>query len=126
MNLSRRRLLEATGAVTAIAALGLRSQHGLAAENGVLKIATGTDLAGLDPGYIIGGTDSTVLFATMPSLARPIQDKDGIWGWAPSEYVESIEQVDDTHIRFALKKGLMWSDGAGELSAEDVKFSFER
>src|SRR5262249_50034227 len=53
-------------------------------------------------------------------------DDKGVWGWAPSEYVEKIEQVDDLHIAFTLKKGLMWSDEAGELTAEDVKFSFER
>jgi len=126
MTLTRRRLFEGTGALAAAAALGLFPRQALAAENGVLKIAVGTDIAVLDPGYIIGGTDSSVLFATLPSLARPVQDKDGVWGWAPSEYVESIEQEDDLHIRFALRKGLMWSDGAGELSADDVKFSFER
>jgi len=62
----------------------------------------------------------------MPSLARTVLDANGIWSWAPSEYVESVEQVDDLHINFTLKPGLMWSDDAGELTAEDVKFSFER
>src|SRR5207249_10537922 len=39
---------------------------------------------------------------------------------------DSIEQVDDTHIKFRLKPGLKWSGGYGEMSAEDVKYSFER
>ena len=40
------------------------------------------------------------LFATMPVLARPVLGTDGTWGWAPSEYVEKLEQRDDLHIDF--------------------------
>ena len=31
-----------------------------------------------------------------------------------------------THISFTLKPGLMWSDNLGEVTADDVKYSFER
>lgn len=124
LNLTRRTFLETTAA--AAAAFGLWPEQVLAAENGVLKLAADIDLSVLDPGYMVGGTESTVLFATMPSLARPVLGQDGVWSWVPSEYVEDIKQVDDVHIHFTLKKGLKWSDDAGELTAEDVKFSFER
>lgn len=42
------------------------------------------------------------------------------------EAAEELEQVDDTHIRFKLKPGIMFTGGYGEMTAEDVKFSFER
>ena len=37
-----------------------------------------------------------------------------------------IKQVDDKTIEFTLKKGIKWEQGYGEVTAEDVKFSFER
>src|SRR5690606_3176861 len=47
-------------------------------------------------------------------------------GWRPSAFVTRIEQVDDLHIEFELKPGIKWSGDYGELTAEDVKYSFER
>jgi hypothetical protein len=47
------------------------------------------------------------------------------WQWE-LDAAEAIEQVDDTHIKFRLKPGLKWSGDYGEVSAEDVKYSFER
>lgn len=126
MELTRRTLLGSSAALTTLAALGLRPKQAISAENGVLKIASTSDLAVLDPGYMALDIEGTVLFATMPSLARLRLDDKGVWSWVPSEYVEKIEQVDDLHIDFTLKQGLMWSDDAGELTAEDVKFTFER
>ena len=38
----------------------------------------------------------------------------------------SINQVDDTHIEFTLRDGLIWTDGYGPVTADDVKFSYER
>ena len=40
--------------------------------------------------------------------------------------MESIKQVDEKTIEFTLKKGLKWEKDYGEVTAEDVKFSFER
>jgi peptide/nickel transport system substrate-binding protein len=34
--------------------------------------------------------------------------------------------VDPTHIKFKLKAGIMFTNGYGEMTAEDVKYSFER
>lgn len=126
MELSRRTLLGNSAVLATMAMLGLRPDRALSAENGVLKIATYNDINTLDPGYMALDIEGSVLFATMPSLARLKLDERGTWGWVPSEYVEKVEQIDDLHIDFTLKKGLMWSDDAGELTAEDVKFTFER
>jgi peptide/nickel transport system substrate-binding protein len=123
----RRGLLRSAGAVAALAALGIRPENVLAADDGVLKVRMVADIQILDPGYMIGGAETSVLYACMPRLAVPVRDASGTWGWQPSEYVEKVAQSDDgIHISFTLKPGLMWSDNLGELTAEDVKFSFER
>ncbi|MCX8507796.1 MAG: ABC transporter substrate-binding protein, partial [Rhodobacteraceae bacterium] len=127
MELTRRSLMLSAAAVTTATALGLRPDQVLAAEDGVLRLGMSADLASLDPGYFTSlVAEIGTLYACMPSLARTRQGADGTWGWEKTEYVEKLEQVDDLHIDFTLKPGFMWSDGAGELSAEDVKFSFER
>ncbi|MEA2778908.1 MAG: peptide/nickel transport system substrate-binding protein [Rhodospirillaceae bacterium] len=125
ITISRREILRSAAAVATITALGIKPSQVLGAENGVLKSRMTEDIQVLDPGYLIGGTETSIIFATLPRLAVPVRNGD-VWGWQPSESVEKVEQVDDTHIAFTLKPGLMWSDGLGELTAEDVKFSFER
>lgn len=47
------------------------------------------------------------------------------WGWQ-LEAAQSIEQVDPTHIKFELKKGIQFTNGYGEMTVDDVKFSLER
>ena len=47
------------------------------------------------------------------------------WEWE-LEAAEEVKQLDDTTIAFRLKRGWQWTGGFGELTAEDVKFSFER
>jgi peptide/nickel transport system substrate-binding protein len=126
MEISRRNVLRSAGALSALAALGIRPDQVLADVNGVLKVRMETDIQVLDPGYMIGGQESTACFACLPRLADPVKGADGQWGWRPSEVVESISQDDPTHIPFKLKQGLMWSGGKGELTAEDVKYSYER
>ena len=41
--------------------------------------------------------------------------------------IESIEQSEDgLEIAFKLKEGVQWHNGYGEVTTEDVKFSYER
>ncbi len=47
------------------------------------------------------------------------------WDWQ-LDLAETIEQSSPTTITFTLKEGQMWSDGFGEITAEDVKFSMDR
>lgn len=42
------------------------------------------------------------------------------------EAAESIEQIAAPHIKFKLRPGIMYTNGFGEMSADDVKFPFER
>ena len=47
------------------------------------------------------------------------------WAWE-KQFAEDIVQESPVRIRFQLKTGIPWSDGFGEVTAEDVKFSYER
>ncbi len=91
----------------------------------LLKARMERDIQVLDPGFMVGGTEITVQYAVMPRLAH-IVARGELFTWAPSEYVRSLEQVDPTHIAFTLQPGFQWTNGYGELTAEDVKFTFER
>jgi peptide/nickel transport system substrate-binding protein len=123
---SRRDLLRNAAALSAITALGLKPEMVLGAEGGILKSRMEADIKVLDPGYMNGGTESSIVFACLPKLAEPIMDANGVWGWKPSDFVEKIDWADDTHIPFTLKQGMMWNGDIGELTSEDVKYSFER
>jgi peptide/nickel transport system substrate-binding protein len=124
--MSRRETIRGAAAMAAITALGIDPSQVLAADDDVLKVRLRVDLQILDPGYMIGGPETTVVHACMPRLAVPVKEADGTAGWRPSDFVEKVGQDDSTHISFTLKQGLMWSNGAGELTAADVKFSFDR
>jgi peptide/nickel transport system substrate-binding protein len=122
---SRRQFVASSAIMSTLATLGINPAAAWA-EGDVLKIRGRGDIQVLDPGYMIGGPETTVIYATLPRLAVPTRNAAGNFEWAPSEYVEKIEQTDDLHIAFKLKPGFMWSGDYGEMTAEDVKYSFER
>jgi peptide/nickel transport system substrate-binding protein len=123
---NRRELLKNSAVLSAMALLGIEPDQVLAADGDVLKVRAEADIQVLDPGYMIGGIEQSVQYACLPRLAIPIKDASGNWGWAPSDYVEKVAQDDPTHISFTLKSGLKWNGDLGEVTAEDVKYSFER
>lgn len=88
-----------------------------------LHISNYNDLASLDPPYVISGADSTVGSALFQTLLR--FKPNGTWDTEP-DAAEYFEQLDDTHYDFRLKPEQVFSDGFGEMTAQDVKFSFER
>ena len=119
-SLTRRRLLQTTAALGA-ASLPLLGRRAAAADRNVV-VRIERDIQNLDPANRIGTVEGNILKATLRRLT----------GFKPGEYTvindaaETIEQVDDTTIAFTLKKGILFQDGYGEMTAEDVKFSFER
>jgi len=123
--LSRRSLLKSAAVISAASLLGIKPEQVLAADGGLLKVRMEADIQVLDPGYMIGGSETSIQFACLPRLAVSVKKGD-TWDWAPSDYVEKVTQDDPTHISFTLKPGLMWSNDLGEVTAEDVKFSIER
>jgi len=123
--ITRRHLLVGTAAVATVSAFDLDGRHAQAAGNKLVRVRGDIDIQILDPGYMIGGMEIPVDYATLPRLAISKKTADG-WSWEPAPFVDKIEQVDPTHIAFTLKPGLMWSGGNGEVTADDVKYSFER
>lgn len=112
-------------ALAAGTAFGLAIERAAAQGQKIVRVRGQPDIQSLDPGYTVGSEEIPIQHAVLPKLAVPVKT-DGGWTWKPSNFVETVEQVDPTHIAFALKKGLPWSNGYGELTAEDVKYSFER
>ncbi|MSP83143.1 MAG: peptide ABC transporter substrate-binding protein [Alphaproteobacteria bacterium] len=117
---TRRRFSAATAA-----AAGLLSQagSGTAAGTGFARIRVDADLRVLDPAFQIGGTEEMIKNAVLVTLTR-FTAGPGI-AWEPYA-AEEIAPIDERTIRFTLRPGLVWSDGFGPLTADDVKFSFER
>ncbi len=94
-----------------------------AMEPKVLRVRLYGDIQNLDPAFRISENDEVVSNAVMNGLVR----------YCPNSYdlcnqlVEEIDQSDDgLEIRFKLREGVMWHKGYGELTTEDVKYSYER
>ncbi len=119
--LTRRRLLQGSAAMSAsTATLGW---PGLAfAQHESIVVRIERDIQNLDPANRIGSVEGNILRSVMRRL---VMFKPGVYEWEP-DAAESINQVDDKTIEFTLKKGIMFQGGYGELTAEDVKFSYER
>lgn len=122
---SRRTILKAGAALGgSIVASGMPlSQAIWAAEGKVLKARSYANLTKLDPAFVGQGAEVDVMNCIYSKLTRYKPGSE--WGWE-LEAAEKLDQVDPTHIRFRLKKGIKFSGGHGELTAKDVKFSFER
>ncbi|TIT39367.1 MAG: peptide ABC transporter substrate-binding protein, partial [Mesorhizobium sp.] len=89
----------------------------------VLKVRAVQDIRKLDPAYYGGWSEANVMGCIYSKLIRYKPGSE--WSWE-LEAAEKVEQVDPTHIRFRLKKGIMFTGDYGEMTAKDVKFSFER
>ncbi|TIM28837.1 MAG: twin-arginine translocation signal domain-containing protein [Mesorhizobium sp.] len=121
---SRRTFLKATGALGGgIVAAGMPLGQSIwAAEGKVLRVRAASDLGNLDPGSY-GTSSFEVMSCVYSKLIR--YNPGSEWSWE-LEAAEQVQQVDPTHIRFRLKKGIRFTGGYGELRSKDVKFSFER
>ena len=124
--LNRRRFLAVAGGAAGLAAGGaIGLPRRALAQSGPLPVRMDRDLSSLDPGYMVGGSEIDVLDSVLPRIVHYTYEG-GTLGWGPSWHVDSCVQTDPTHIEFALRPGLMWTGGFGEVTAEDVKFSYER
>jgi peptide/nickel transport system substrate-binding protein len=121
---TRRSFLAATSGI-ATAAVGVSWTTVGAQDKRALNVRMLDDLSVLDPGYMVGGVEIDVQTATMPSLIEYVIEG-GRLGWRKTPFTKDIVQTDDLHIDFTLNPGFVWSNGYGELGAEDVKFTYER
>ncbi len=117
--LSRRQVLAGAGALAAASALPVRAW----ADGDTLNIRTYVEADNFDPVDASGFGEEMLYGCIYRKLIQYVPGEE--WGWQ-LDLAESIEQTSPTEIAFTLKQGQMWSDGFGEITAEDVKFSFER
>jgi len=119
MDLTRRSFVR--GATLSTLAFSL--PRGAHAAGGVLRVSSFSDLQVLDPAHLLSSQELNLVELTTRRLVSFKGREDTSW---ELDAAESIEQIDDTHVKFTLRKGIVWSGGFGELTAEDVKYSFER
>ncbi len=86
---------------------------------GTLKVALGGDPTGLDPATSRGGGDHHYLYSLFENLVNNGPD----FSTSPGVATE-WEVLDDLTIRFKIKEGLKFHDGA-DLTAEDVQFTID-
>ncbi len=77
----------------------------------------------LDPAHRKAQAEGDILRCVFPRL---IEWRTGDeWGWRLGA-AEAIEQDGPTRVRFTLRPGILFTGGFGEMTADDVKFSYER
>lgn len=109
---------------TALAGIALSPNFAWAAEGDTLRLRVGADFQVLDPKGINGELDEIIPRCTQVALVRLGDMRDGN-KWTPWG-AEKIDWIDPTKIGFTLRDGLVWTNDFGPVTAEDVKFSFER
>lgn len=117
-------LLAAIGGSQLLAACeGDGGEGGGAGADNTLAIRLMTDIETLDPAFLTSGDEDAVLICVAQNLVTyRAGSKEPV-----NELAEEITSSDDglTH-EFTLKEGAQFHGGYGEVTAEDVKFSFER
>ncbi|WP_445678880.1 ABC transporter substrate-binding protein [Radicibacter daui] len=122
---NRRQILKSMSAATlGVAGASLLGKNSaFAIEGKTLKIWNDGDIRNLDPATRGGWYDETTMFAIFAGL---VQFKSGdTWGWQ-LDAAENIDDKDPLAIPFKLRPGMMWTNGYGEVTSEDVKYSYER
>lgn len=119
--LSRRSLLASAGAFGVVGAVYPRMA--LSQDGKILKVRSYSDIQILDPAFRLSAPEGDIMTAIFAGLAT-YQTGDA-WAWKPMA-VESLEQLDDLTIAFKLRDKIGFTDGFGQMTAEDVKFSIER
>lgn len=89
-----------------------------------LKIAMWEDVSTYDPGWMTSAERELVIMSCMYNGL--VKYKEGSWEIV-SDLAESWDiSKDGKTVTFYLKKGVQFHKGYGEMTAEDVKYSFER
>jgi peptide/nickel transport system substrate-binding protein len=121
-SMNRRHFL--LGATAGLSALAMRPGLAYAVEGDTLVVRGASDIEVLDPAFQNGLLEEEIGRCLFLSLNRLDDVRDGV-GWklyAASE----LTQKSPTEIAFTLEDWLTWTGDFGPVTAEDVKFSFER
>jgi peptide/nickel transport system substrate-binding protein len=119
---NRRSLIKAGGAL--FAGLAASPKFAWAASGDTLRLRVDADFQILDPKSEIGGLDDIIQRCTQVTLLRL---PDMRQGFDPMPYAAAEwEWLDPTRAAFTLMDGLKWTGDHGPVTADDVKYSFER
>ena len=121
LRFTRRQVLESMAATGLT--VGLYPKIAWSQEGKVLRVRSYSDIQNLDPAYRKAAPEDDIMRCIFVGLAGMKAGDE--WAWE-LDSASRLEQVDDTHIEFTLIDGLTWTDGFGPVTADDVKFSFER
>lgn len=122
--INRRRFLQAASAMgMAAAGSAMVPRIGEAEGERVLRVRSVADIRSFDPAFGGTETDSNVYDCVFEKLI--VYEPGTTWSWR-RENAQNIEQLDARHIRFELRPNTMFTNDFGEMTAEDVKYSFER
>jgi peptide/nickel transport system substrate-binding protein len=122
-NVSRRELLAGTAAAGLAGTLPLgNAAQAQAAPRTNITVRIDRDLEVLDPSARTGPWDGNVVRTVFQRLLKQKPNSAELENDAAAE----VNQTSPTIVEFRLKPGQMFTDGFGEMTAEDVKFSFER
>lgn len=119
---TRRSFLAGGSALAMAPYLGPFLSPAMAAGKTQATVRIDTDIGNLDPGNRVGTVEDNVILAVYQTLARFDQGK---LTWS-NDAAKEIKQISETEYTFELNPGQMFTDGYGEMTAEDVKFSFDR
>jgi peptide/nickel transport system substrate-binding protein len=119
--LNRRRVLQ--GMAAAGLATGLYPRAAISQDGKILRVRSYSDIQNLDPAFRKSAPEDDIIRNILVGLValKPGDE----WGWV-EDAAATINQADETHIEFTLRDGLMWTEGHGPVTADDVKFSYER
>jgi peptide/nickel transport system substrate-binding protein len=120
--LSRRRFLQSSAAAGAVAGLA-PAADAFAQSTKVLKVRAYTNPEILDPANRLGAVEDDIMRCLWGGLITVKAGDE--WGWE-KDFATEIVAESPVRIRFQLKQGIPWSDNMGEVTAEDVKYSYER
>jgi len=118
--IGRRLFLGAAGAVLLAPGRGRAETR----PGGLLRVRASLDVQVLDPAHHNGYLEEEIIRGVFVTLVRLDDFRDGLT-WRPAA-AEELLWLDPLRLRFRLRDGLRWSGGYGAVSADDVKFSFER
>ena len=104
------------GAATLLAASRARAQPKAA-----IAVRIDRDVEVLDPAFRSGLQDGNIVRAVFQRLYTVVPGGDLV-----PDAASALEQTSPTTVEFTLKPGQMFTGNYGEMTAEDVKFSFER
>ena len=120
----RRNFLKGATALGAASLLPMGyASRAMAQADGVLRVRSYGDLSTMDPAHSVGVVDENIHASVYNKLIQYTPGTE--WGWQ-MDAAAMIEQADPTHIKFALRDDIGFTNGHGAMTAEDVKYSFER